>query len=69
MNNWVQYIFDGFKATVARRKTTTYGLRFVWQLTPITILAVMYYVNMDFMDEDDPYIMRLYDLKAIRTIK
>jgi len=67
--NWVQYIFDGFKATVARRKTTTYGLRFVWQLTPITILAVMYYTNIDFMEEDDPYLVRLYDLKTVNIIK
>jgi hypothetical protein len=63
--NWVQYIFEGFKAAIPRRTTNTYGLKFLWQITPIFVLGTIYYANMEFMEENDPYLMRLYDLKAI----
>ena len=67
--SWMQYIFDGLKTFVPRRQSTTYGLRFIWQMTPITIIGITYYSNMEFMEENDSYLMRLYDLKAVQIVK
>lgn len=67
--SWVQYIFEGLKGIVPRRQSTTYGLRFVWQMTPVTIIGIIYYSNMEFMEENDSYLMRLYDLKAVEIVK
>jgi hypothetical protein len=69
MMGWVQYIFDGFKAAIPRQKSTTYGLRFLWQLTPVAVLATVYYTDMDFLEENDPYFMQVYDLRSVEMAK
>ncbi len=65
MMSWMQYIFEGLKGIVPRRQSATYAMRFIWQLTPLTIIGILYYSRMEYMEENDPYLMRLYDLKAI----
>lgn len=59
----VQYIFEGLKAIVPRKLPANITLKFVWQLTPIAVLGSLYYASLEFMDENDPYLMELYDLK------
>lgn len=65
MRKMVQYIFDGLKSSIPRKTNTTYILKFLWQLTPIAVFMTLYYSNMGFMKENDPYLMQLYDLKAV----
>ena len=66
---WVQYVFDGFKSIVPRRKYQTYAVKFMWQMTPFTLLVAVYYSTFELLPENHPYLMRLYDLKAIEVEK
>lgn len=66
---WVQYVFDGFKSIVPRRKYQTYAVKFMWQMTPFTILVAVYYSMFELLPENHPYLLRLYDLKAVEVPK
>lgn len=66
---WVQYVFDGFRSIVPRRKYHTYAIKFMWQITPFTILIAIYYSMFELLPENHPYLLRLYDLKAVEVAK
>lgn len=66
---WIQYVFDGFKSIVPRRKYQTYAVKFMWQMTPFTLLVAVYYSIFELLPENHPYLMRLYDLKAVEVPK
>ena len=64
---WVQNVFESFRSIVPRRKYHTYAIKFMWQMTPFTIVVAVYYSMFELLPENHPYLLKLYDLKAVQV--
>lgn len=61
----VQRLIERVKVIVPNRRVANLGLRFVWQMLPITMLVSLYYTSIEFLPQNDAFYLDLYDLKVV----
>lgn len=62
MSGVIQKVFSFFKPVIPHTKATTYTLKFIYQMSPLGLIAVFYYSYLEGLDSNNPYLLKLYDL-------